>query len=320
MSVSECKSSGGPSAGGGGGPSAGGGANVGGGTNAGGTASKGADGAKDGAKAAQAGASGAAGAGASTGAKAGTESVGAEAKTSAESVSAKSEISKEMAEEKEANLKSEAARVAAGEVAKDTVHTVQKGETLSGIAKASEVTLKSVVNANPQIKNPDLIHPGDQVNVPGAKAADPAAAAKAKTDLGVYPPGSAEQVSLFEKAADIAGVPKSWASSDALQHLLAAESAGKVGVPNYTYGDRVKDPAEWSKIHEELRNGKITAKSSATGLGQLLARNVDKYYPSGRQGIGDPVEEAAGMMGYIKDRYGTPERAWSQYNKHGEGY
>jgi hypothetical protein len=181
------------------------------------------------------------------------------------------------------------------------------------------VTLKSVVNAN-QIKNPDVIHPGDQVNVPGAKAVDPAKVAKAKTDLGVYPPGSAEQVALFEKAASLAGVPKSWASSSALQHLLARESAGKVGVPNYTYGDRVKNPAEWSKIHEELRNGKITAKSSATGLGQLLAKNVDKYYPSGRQGIGNPVEEAAGMMGYIKDRYGSPEKAWSQYNKHGEGY
>lgn len=312
MSVSECKSSsGGPSAGGGssagGGPSAGGGAKAG-----GGTATKGAEGAKDAAKAAQAGASGSA----ATAAKAGTESVGAAAKASA---SAKSEISKEMAEEKEADLKTEASRVAAGEVAKDAVHTVQKGETLSGIAKASDVTLKSVVSANPQIKNPNVIHPGDQVNVP-AKAVDPTKVAKPKTDLGVYPPGSAAQVALFEKAASLAGVPKSWASSSALQHLLASESAGKVGVPNYTYGDRVKNPAEWSKIHEELRNGKITAKSSATGLGQLLAKNVDKYYPSGRQGIGNPVEEAAGMMGYIKDRYGTPERAWSQYNKHGEGY
>lgn len=315
MSVSECKSSGGPSAGGGG-PSAGGGGTNAGGANAGGnTASKGAEGAKDAAKAGQAAASGAAGA------KAGTEAAAsAETKTSTETVSAKSEISKEMAEEKEANLKSEAARVAAGEVAKDTVHTVQKGETLSGIAKASDVTLKSVVNANPQIKNPDLIHPGDQVNVPGAKTVDPTKVAQPKTDLGVYPPGSAEQVALFEKAADIAGVPKSWARSDALQHLLASESAGKVGVPNYTYGDRAKNPAEWSKIHEELRNGKITAKSSATGLGQLLAKNVDKYYPSGRRGIGDPVEEAAGMMGYIKDRYGTPEKAWSQYNKLHEGY
>ncbi len=153
MSVSECKSSSG-------GPSAGGGAGAGGGANAGGgTATKGAEGAKDAAKGAQAGAGAAA--------KAGTESVGAAAKTSA---SPRSEISQEMAEEKEANLKSEAARVAAGDVAKDTVHTVQKGETLSGIAKASDVALKSVVNANPQIKNPDVIHPGDQVKVLGLMA------------------------------------------------------------------------------------------------------------------------------------------------------
>lgn len=135
-----------------------------------------------------------------------------------------------------------------------------------------------------------------------------------------YKPGSPEQVALFKEAAKKAGLPESWATSPGLQNILRRESDGIVGRPNYTYGSRAKDSSQWDSIHKELQTGQKTAKSSATGLGQLLLSNVDKYYPSGRQGIGNPVEEAAGMMNYIKARYGNPENAWAQYGKRHEGY
>ena len=45
-------------------------------------------------------------------------------------------------------------------------YKVKKGDTLSKIAKANKVTLKKLIAANPQIKNPDLIHPGDIINIP----------------------------------------------------------------------------------------------------------------------------------------------------------
>jgi hypothetical protein len=141
-----------------------------------------------------------------------------------------------------------------------------------------------------------------------------------KSEFPTYAPGSPEQIALFEEAARQAGLPVEWASSAALQSLLEAESGGQVGRPNYTYGERSEDPSAWAAIHEELRNGDITAKSSATGLGQLLLSNVDQYYPSGREGIGDPTEEAIGMLRYIADRYGSPEEAWNQYNENFEGY
>jgi len=44
-------------------------------------------------------------------------------------------------------------------------HTVKKGETLSGIARAYGTTLNTVIALNPQIKNPNLIYPGDRVRV-----------------------------------------------------------------------------------------------------------------------------------------------------------
>lgn len=49
---------------------------------------------------------------------------------------------------------------------KPKTYKVKKGDTLSKIAKAHKVTLKKLIAANPQIKNPDLIHPGDIITIP----------------------------------------------------------------------------------------------------------------------------------------------------------
>jgi hypothetical protein len=125
-----------------------------------------------------------------------------------------------------------------------------------------------------------------------------------------YKPGSPEQVQLFESAAAEVGLPQSWASESAFQTLLKKESGGMVGIPNYTYGSNIrKHPEKWPMIWEQLRAGIKTTKSSATGLGQMTLPNVDKHYPEQRHGIGDPRNEAIGMLRYIKKRYGSPEAA-----------
>ncbi|MFH1812530.1 MAG: LysM peptidoglycan-binding domain-containing protein [Pseudomonadota bacterium] len=213
----------------------------------------------------------------------------------------------------------------------DSYYTVRPGDNLSRIARSHGVGLSDLIAANPQLHDPDTLHPDDQLRLPlsasgrgalGAlnASADLNAAARSDTRVDTYTPHSERAVALFREAAHLAGVPESWASSPALHNLLQRESRGRVGVPNYTYGRRASNPARWPEIHAELRRGRRTARSSATGLGQLLLKNVDRYYPAGRAGIGDPVQEAAGMLAYIKDRYGTPENAWRQYGRHHEGY
>ena len=44
-------------------------------------------------------------------------------------------------------------------------HTVVKGESLWSIANTYEVSVSELVGWNPQIKNPNLIYPGDKVKV-----------------------------------------------------------------------------------------------------------------------------------------------------------
>lgn len=60
----------------------------------------------------------------------------------------------------------ENARTAETAASESTVYVVRKGDTLWGIAKRYGVALTALITANPQIKNPNLIYPGDRVNIP----------------------------------------------------------------------------------------------------------------------------------------------------------
>lgn len=46
------------------------------------------------------------------------------------------------------------------------IYTVQKGDSLWKIAVKYQIGLSEIIGANPQIKNPALIYPGDKVTVP----------------------------------------------------------------------------------------------------------------------------------------------------------
>lgn len=45
-------------------------------------------------------------------------------------------------------------------------YTVQKGDTLWTISKKHNVSFQDLLNANQQIKNPDLIYPNQKINIP----------------------------------------------------------------------------------------------------------------------------------------------------------
>lgn len=54
---------------------------------------------------------------------------------------------------------------------KDTevsVHRIKEGETLSGIAGQHSIPISKILNANPEIKNPDMIRAGESVRIPEA--------------------------------------------------------------------------------------------------------------------------------------------------------
>lgn len=61
---------------------------------------------------------------------------------------------------------SQSTEPAAQETAQKTIHSVVSGDTLWGISRRYNVTLEDLLRANPGIKNPNLIHVGEQVVIP----------------------------------------------------------------------------------------------------------------------------------------------------------
>lgn len=70
------------------------------------------------------------------------------------------------------------------------VHTVVPGDTLWAIARANGVPLQQLIEANPQIQNPDLIFPGQRINLPGG--AQPPSSGAEPPSSGAEPPSSGD--------------------------------------------------------------------------------------------------------------------------------
>jgi murein DD-endopeptidase MepM/ murein hydrolase activator NlpD len=124
------------------------------------------------------------------------------------------------------------AGLAAGPALAST-HTVQAGDTLSGIAAQSGVSLARVEAANPQIVDPDLITVGELVKVPDGRSGSPAPApaskaassapvssAPAAAGTGSAAPSSFQQCVAWRESSDtptdpdgLYGIlPSTWAS------------------------------------------------------------------------------------------------------------
>ena len=52
-----------------------------------------------------------------------------------------------------------------------TTYTVVKGDSMWKIAVKYEIGISEIIASNPQIKNPNLIYPGDKLNIPGKDTA-----------------------------------------------------------------------------------------------------------------------------------------------------
>ncbi len=81
-------------------------------------------------------------------------------------------------------------------------YKIKKGDTLSGIAKANNTTVKKIMDANPSITNPNVIRAGATIQIPGKTKTPPATGGTAtSTSTGVvsgtttsYSPGSTSVV------------------------------------------------------------------------------------------------------------------------------
>lgn len=164
-----------------------------------------------------------------------------------------------------------------------SVYTVRSGDSLSGIAARAGVSLADLLRANPSIRNPSLIYPGQQIQIPDGGSVPSTPAPISTSPSG--DPGANPYYAEFVRAAETAGVPASWASNPALIQLVRHESGFRPDAKNPT--------------------------STAFGLFQFLDNTWSSYLREVPYGTRDPYWQAVGGFRYIEQRYGTPERAWA---------
>jgi len=78
-------------------------------------------------------------------------------------------------------------------------YKIKKGDTLSGIAKANNTTVKKIMDANPSITNPNVIRAGATIQIPGKTVKTPPATSGTSTGVvsgtaTSYAPGSTSVV------------------------------------------------------------------------------------------------------------------------------
>ena len=113
-------------------------------------------------------------------------------------------------------------------------HIVKRGDTLNKIARDNNVRLSDLIAANPQIRNPDLIFPGQAVNVPAARAQAPAADSPSRpAPQRAQPVGSVAGAMAWLRAQDNASGKVGVIGRD---HRLRDHDA--------SIGDHGVDPAE----------------------------------------------------------------------------
>jgi lysozyme len=105
-----------------------------------------------------------------------------------------------------------------------STYTVQSGDTLSGIAARFGVSLAALEAANPQIKNPNLIYPGEVIDLPGGKKSPPPSS-----------PPAAQKTYTVQSGDTLSGIAARFGVS-----LAALEAANpQIKNPNLIYAGQV---------------------------------------------------------------------------------
>ncbi|RKH37632.1 transglycosylase SLT domain-containing protein [Corallococcus llansteffanensis] len=186
-------------------------------------------------------------------------------------------------------------------------YRIKSGDTLSGIAKRFNTDVGSLMKANPNIKNADLIYADAKLNIPGSKDEFQAQGTGAKgpnltggtqqtggTDgatgaqpVGDVPPGQVGD--WIKQAMDILkanGVPVEKMDPQAIAAIIQHESSGNPNAIN-----------NWDS---NAQKG-----TPSIGLMQTIQPTFDAHKLPGHDNIRNPVDNIIAGVRYAIERYGS---------------
>lgn len=174
---------------------------------------------------------------------------------------------------------------------------INAGDCLSSIAQKVGVSLQSLERANPQVKNPNLIFAGANLNVPGARdefvggsstaGGAPTTGGAAAASSGPMPSGTVGQwIQQAMQAMQAAGIDTSKINPQDLNTIIMHESGGNPRAIN-----------NW--------DSNAVAGHPSQGLMQTIPSTFAAYALPGHGDILNPVDNIIAGARYAMSRYGS---------------
>lgn len=157
--------------------------------------------------------------------------------------------------------------------------TVEKGDTLSKIAKKHDTTYVRIFKANKKIKDPDVIHPGDEYRIPAKDEKLPDRALPGDKPAKPAPQAAAPAPVPQPRRQTVPSVAPNYASGNSVWDRLAAcESGGNwsINTGNGYYGGLQFSLSSWRGVggsgyphqasrEEQIRRGEMLRASGGWG-------------------------------------------------------
>jgi LysM repeat protein len=177
-------------------------------------------------------------------------------------------------------------------------YRIKSGDTLSGIAKRYNTDVGSLMKANPEIKDANLIYSGAKLNIPGSKdefipsdskpqRSGTTTGTQGTTATGPMPEGQVGD--WIKQAMDImraAGVPMDKMNAQDIAAIIQHESSGNPNAQN-----------NWDS---NAQKG-----TPSIGLMQTIQPTFDAYKLPGHDNIRNPVDNIIAGVRYSIERYGS---------------
>jgi len=181
-------------------------------------------------------------------------------------------------------------------------YTVQPGDTMSGIAAAHSISLAALEAANPQVTNPNLIDPGEVLNLTGGFPAhdgpppDPSPKGAISIDAVTYGQytGGGDVSAWTTRACEAMDLPPAhWVTG--YKVLCARESSGRPNAIN-AWDSNAYGPIQSDGHPLHCSRGVAQCIPDTFASNHVAETSTDIY---------DPVANIAASIRYVMRRYGV---------------